>query len=254
MIRLFDNAFSPFARKVRLVLEHKGLAYEPIDGLLPEAREQLAAVNPRVEVPVLQDGDVTVVNSSDIVSYLDQRYPERPIYPSDIALRVRARAWERLADTTLDAILHDVSIWTWPLLERPDSAPPGLIEAAREDLETIYGDLERELPADGFLCGDPSIADLALWPHLSGVRLLGLSFEPARCPRLTAWFDRLRRLPICRGDLERTREWMARTKAEGLRIPKIVWRGDRVEWMLARGFHEWFVSEIRQGRVGWPRR
>ena len=34
MIRLYDNGFSPFARKVRLVLEHKGLAYEAFDGLL----------------------------------------------------------------------------------------------------------------------------------------------------------------------------------------------------------------------------
>ena len=49
---LWDNAFSPFARKVRMVLEHKGLAFEAVDGLAPEARDRLAAVNPRVEVPV----------------------------------------------------------------------------------------------------------------------------------------------------------------------------------------------------------
>ena len=32
-MRLYDNAFSPFARKVRIVLDHKGLAYEALDGL-----------------------------------------------------------------------------------------------------------------------------------------------------------------------------------------------------------------------------
>jgi glutathione S-transferase len=34
MIKLYDSAFSPFARKVRMVLEYKGLNYEVVDGLL----------------------------------------------------------------------------------------------------------------------------------------------------------------------------------------------------------------------------
>jgi hypothetical protein len=32
-----------------------------------------------------------------------------------------------------------------------------------------------------------------------------------------------------------------------------VWRGDRIEWILTRGFHDWFYGEIRAGRVAWPR-
>ena len=76
MITLYDNAFSPFARKVRMVLEHKRLAFEAIDGLAADGHARLAAVNPRVEVPVLQDGDLVVINSSDIVAYLEHRYPD----------------------------------------------------------------------------------------------------------------------------------------------------------------------------------
>ena len=48
---LYDNAFSPFARKVRLVLDAKGLDYEVVDGLTRKNREALEAVNGRVEVP-----------------------------------------------------------------------------------------------------------------------------------------------------------------------------------------------------------
>ena len=41
----------------------------------------------------------------------------------------------------------------------------------------------------------------------------------------------------------------------GLQRPaRIVWRGDRIEWLLARGFSAWFFDEIEQGRVAWPRR
>jgi glutathione S-transferase len=92
-MQLFDNPFSPFARKVRLVLDWKGLAYEVIDGLDKSNARALEAANGRVEVPALIDGDVTVANSSDIVAYLEHTHPEPPVYPADPAARVRARAW-----------------------------------------------------------------------------------------------------------------------------------------------------------------
>ena len=82
MITLYDNAFSPFARKVRMVLEHKGIAHEVIDALSHRNREALAAVNGRVEVPALRHNDVVVVNSSDIVAYLERVFPDRPVYPT----------------------------------------------------------------------------------------------------------------------------------------------------------------------------
>jgi glutathione S-transferase len=249
---LYDNPFSPFARKVRMVLDHKGLRYEAVDALVPEARDRLASVNPRLEVPVLDDDGVVVVNSADIVAYLEHRYPERPVYPADPALRVRARAWERRADTLLDAILHDISVFMWAF---PGSTPPaGLVEAAREDLEPLYADLERAL-ADGgpWVGGDLSIADLALFPHLTGVKLLGVSFSEERHPRLLDWYRRMRKLDICRGDVARVQTFLATRAENPPPLQHIIWRGDRVEWLLARGFHDWFLGEIRAGRVAWPR-
>ena len=252
MIRLFDNAFSPFARKVRLVLEHKELAFEALDGLAPEGRAQLAALNPRVEVPVLQDGDLVVVNSSHIVAYLEHRYPARPVYPADPARRVAALAWERLADTLVDAVLHGVSNGGFGF---PDGVPPaGFVAAAGEDLEEVYGDLERVLERTAFLCGDLSVADLALFPHLTAVRFLGVSFDAAAYPRLLSWYQRLRGLPICRADLARARAWLAASTGTRPANGRIVWRGDRIEWLLARGFHDWLAREIRGDRVAWPGR
>ena len=113
MIKLYDSAFSPFARKVRMTLEYKELNYEAVDGLLRSNHEALKAVNGRIEVPALVDGDVVVINSADIVTYLDHRYPAKCVYPDEPAARVHARAWERVADTFVDPILVDISYWKW---------------------------------------------------------------------------------------------------------------------------------------------
>ena len=113
MIKLYDSAFSPFARKVRMTLEYKELNYEAIDGLLKSNHAALKAVNGRIEVPALVDDGIVVVNSADVVAYLDYRYPEKCVYPDDIAARVHARDWERVADTFVDPILVDISYWKW---------------------------------------------------------------------------------------------------------------------------------------------
>jgi glutathione S-transferase len=165
MIKLYDSAFSPFARKVRMVLEHKGLAHEAIDGLLKSNHAALKAVNGRIEVPVLVDGDIVVVNSPDIVAYVDHRYPDQPVLPEEPAARVHARAWERLSDTFVDPIFVDISYWKWA--ERPDQMPQGLLDAARADLRAVYAALEHELADRDFISGTLSVADIALLPHLA---------------------------------------------------------------------------------------
>jgi len=252
-MQFFTNGFSPFARKVALALEYKGLAYEPIDGLVHANKERLLAVNPRAEVPALVDGDITVVNSSDIVAYLDLKYPERPIYPADLKARVEARALERLADTRLDAIMLDCSIWTWA--ERDDDPPPGLTDAGQHDLDTLFARIEAVLatyPAP-LPFGHWTVAEFALWPHLTAVHALGFTMDGARYPRLTSWFQAMRRDKLFLADARRTGEYLKTIDTTaGIERVKIFWRGDRIEWLMARGFHDWFVGEIKAGRVLWP--
>ena len=247
---LYDNAFSPFARKVRLVLDHKHLTYDTIDGLSRKARDTLERVNGRVEVPVLDDDGLVVVGSADIVAYLERWYPERPVYPRSRGEAVRARAWERCADTVIDPILIDISYWNWA--KRPDRMPDGLLEAARADLARVYDALERELGDRAFVCGELSIADLALFPHLAAVRALDVAYDPQRHPRLAAWYKRMRERDDCARDVERARTYLANPAAADIERDKIFWRGDRIEWVLARGYHAWFVREIDEGRVLWP--
>jgi len=250
MMKLFDSAFSPFARKVRMVLEHKGLPFEACDGLLRSNHGALTAVNGRMEVPVLVDGDVVVVNSADIVAYLDDRYPIKTVYPPAGAARVHARAWERAADTYIDAILVNISYWLWA--DRKDAMPDSFLEAARADMMQVYDTLERDLATREFVSGPLSIADIALFPHLAGARAMRVEFSAQKHPRLVRWFRQMRMLPICAADLRRARDYVADLEERDIERQRIFWRGDRIEWMLARGFHEWFFKEITERRVLWP--
>ena len=252
-LTLFENAFSPFARKVRMVLEHKGLEFESVDGLHITGREALARVNPRKEVPVLVDGDTVIVNSSHIVAYLEDAYPNPPVLPGDAASRARIRHWERVADTLLDPVVVDVSLWSWA--NRQDSPPEGLREAAARDLDALYAAIEAELTRGGeeFLCGPFSLADIALFPNLYSTRALRLGPDPARFPLLVAWLKRVASQPVATADLERLRAWLkVLPVTEGFERERIFWRGDRIEWLLAHGFHRWFLEEIEQGRVLCP--
>lgn len=249
-MQLFDSAFSPFARKVRMVLEFKGLEFQVTDGLLKSCHEDLKALNGRVEVPTLVDGDTVVVNSSDIVSYLEHRYPDRAIYPVAPDARVHARAWERTADAFIDPILVDISYWKWA--ERPDTMPTGLLEAARADLSLVYDTLEAELTEREYISGPLSIADIALFPHIASARAMEVAHSRDRHPNIARWFTRMRSLPICAADLKRARSFMADVGGDGFEKKRIFWRGDRIEWILARGFHDWFFNEIQAHRVLWP--
>ncbi len=251
MLTLYGNAFSPFARKVEIILEHKGIEYELVDGLTPENKARLSKVNRRIEVPAIEHDGLIVVNSADIAAYLERVFPAKPIYPADTATWVKARAWERCADTTLDPILVDISYWLWAI--RPDQLPEGLLDRARADLDVIYASLDAELQDRDWVCGGLSIADIALFPHLSGTKTLQVPFDEARYPNLVAWYRRCRRTPIFAHDLERTRAFMSNPASfEGVERNKIFWRGDRIEWILASGYHDWFMKEIREDRVLWP--
>lgn len=254
MLTLYDNPFSPFTRKVRLALAHKQLPFESIDGLALEHLPALKRVNPRGEVPVLVDGPITVVNSADIIEYLEDRYPGHSVWPEDSAARVKAREWQRLCDTLFDAILHDMSLWMWPTLQRKDRPPEGLMEAGQKDLAPILSRVESALRDGEYVCGQYSLADMALWPHLSSLRPLGLLPPDAVYPGLKAWIGRMRAKPAVQDDIR-----TARTAVERIlqgdspyEAKKIIWRGDRLEWLLRHGYLDWLMTEIREGRAAIP--
>lgn len=251
-ICLYGSLISTFARKVAVGLELKGLNYDFVDALTPDRREDLRKLNPRLEVPVLTDGDITVINSSDILQYLDWNYPAKPLYPTNIGDRVVARAFERLGDQRFDTIVVDCSFWSWA--ERDDTPPPGLLEAAQKDLDDVFERLERMLAArpKPWPFGAPGIVECAWFPNLAAMRTFGLTLDTARFPAASAWSKAIRTHPVFVTDSQRTLAFMRELKHLTHERRRLFWSGDRIEWLMSRGFHQWLLGEVGAGRAVFP--
>ncbi|MGH7129059.1 MAG: glutathione S-transferase family protein, partial [Planctomycetaceae bacterium] len=88
-MKLFTGPLSLFARKVEIALLEKGRPFERVlvpfsqtKGYNPKHPEVLAA-NPKGQVPVLEDGDLAVFDSTVILEYLEDAYPQPALYPRD---------------------------------------------------------------------------------------------------------------------------------------------------------------------------
>lgn len=200
-MRLYSAPLSLFARKVEIAMREKGLPFERVmvpfsqeRGYAPKHPDVLAA-NPKGQVPVLVDDDLTLFDSTVIFEYLEDAYPDPPLYPTTPKARAACRLLELFAD---EILLPDIR----RLMHR--SGPPADAqrraeqeEGAREVEAALlrrWAGLERELGSQAWFCGAFSVADIALFMQaLFTQRLHGPKLDGF--PALAAWYARARERP-----------------------------------------------------------
>jgi glutathione S-transferase len=206
-IELYWGSGSPFAWRVLLTLEVKGLAYE--SKLLEFSKDQHKApaylkLNPRGKVPTLKDGDYVLYESLAIMSYLDRKYPEPPLFgntPEEMGLIWRALAeCESYVAPAGDRVV------------RPIFFGKGLdkAEEIRQAAETLRRELkmiDERLAGSRWLVGDKlSAADIGVFP-LVQLLLRAASKESAQSfdlgllplaqtfPNIAKWVQQIEALP-----------------------------------------------------------
>jgi len=160
MLRFYRFRQSTNVERVALVLAHKGIEVESVL-VDPDDRANVVAASGQDLVPVLVDGDEVVTDSTRIMHWLDERFPERPVFPAHPQLAAHVeifidwfnRAWKREPNLIADAL------------------DAGRTEG--EDLDRWTGRLQRRLDLfDGmltgreYLFGEFGAADCAAWPFL----------------------------------------------------------------------------------------
>ena len=97
MIVLHGNSVSPFVRKVLVALAIKGIDFEQVQQMPYSGDAEYLKISPLGKIPALQDGDLNLCDSTVICEYLEDSYPDNPIYPTDPKQKAKARWVEELA-------------------------------------------------------------------------------------------------------------------------------------------------------------
>jgi glutathione S-transferase len=109
---LHQYQVSPFAAKVRRALHYKGISFAVKDYAVADAGKIRKTISPSGKTPVLDHADERVIDSTAILRYLDQHFPQRPILPADPALRAQAHLIEDWADESF--FFYDLTMRGWP--------------------------------------------------------------------------------------------------------------------------------------------
>src|SRR5262245_20919985 len=188
-MKLYGGSRSPYVRKVRVVLEEKGIPYE-IESLAPVPKTpELLAMHPMGKIPILRDGAVTVPDSSVICAYLERKHPTPALFPQDPAELAAALFLEEYADTRMSEIIGGIN---FEVFVKPEilKQPPDLARAGefRKRLPEIYDYLESRLARDrDWLLPRFGIADAGVGAQLQGLAFAGEEIDAARWPRTAAY-------------------------------------------------------------------
>lgn len=250
MLKLYDNAGSPYAFKVRAVLYEKGLAVEHHAIRSEQQREELLLVSPRGEVPALADGDTVVYDSTIICEYLEDRYPDPPCLPADPAARARTRAVERISDTQIDPVMMVIGLLKFFRPEVGEQHPTALDRAA-DALARHWANLDAMLADREWLAGSFSRADIAVAAHVAAASVLGYG-PTSTTPHFAAWAQRA----AARPSIARASQDALASYAEAQTNPqpffdgkRLHWRDARIEWLIRCDLGPWLLAELAGGRA-----
>jgi glutathione S-transferase len=172
MRTLYHFTHSPFSRRTRLALAHKGLECELRDARENRWREKAGSLVPQRTIPVFVDGDVALGDSTAITRWLDAKYADAPrIWPEghDAVVSVEVAA---LVDMALSNIV-DVGTRYYALRDHP--AFPGvkaeMLGRAQRALDALGARAEARLGATLAPSGW-SAADM--WLYTATMWLMGL--------------------------------------------------------------------------------
>ena len=101
MLELYQFEASAYSEKVKLILDYKQLPYKAIEVTPGVGQVELFQLSGQRKVPVLKAGTDVIPDSTEIARYLDEKYPERPILPTDQRQKGLCLALEDWADESL---------------------------------------------------------------------------------------------------------------------------------------------------------
>lgn len=239
-IEVIEHPLSPYAQKIKIALTEKGQAFTTSmpggigSGSTPG---DFMAASPRGEVPVLMVDGRSLFDSSIILEFIEDRWPDPALLPKDAFDRARARTVEEICDTHWEAINWGLSEIANFKRATGDQAA-AMQQTAGEQIGRLHAWLEKELGGREWLNGAAfGWADICAAPFVQGSA--GFGFAPAEGSPLAAWLARVRARPSVATAFRQAAEMLvAMSQVAGLvetGLFKRQYRDHRLEWMIKSG-------------------
>ncbi|HYX76455.1 MAG TPA: glutathione S-transferase family protein, partial [Gaiellaceae bacterium] len=176
----------PYCARTRIVLAEKGIEYETVVVDLDDRPAWIYEKNATGRVPVLEEDAFVLPESAVINEYLEERYPEPPLWPGDAAERALGR----------------LLVFRFDQLSRPYYALRREEDGARERLDAELAKLNAVLEAQPYLSGRAfGLADIAYVPWLVRARDR-MGVDLGRLDALVEWLERLSERPAIAAELD----------------------------------------------------
>jgi len=217
-LHLYHGGMSNCSMRVRMTLEEKNLDWTSHHIDLRKAENttpEYFGIHPKGLVPALVHDGVVIIESTDIIDYLDEHFPEPALRPADAAAREQMHEWMRLAaDNHIHVkaymfanqlgkrmVKSPQALAAYRKLQKnqellefheENSSPEGIsaarLERATQVLEECFAKIEQTLSKHEWLAGDAfSLADIT-WVPLY-VTLNNARFPFAPYPNVMRWKD-----------------------------------------------------------------
>jgi len=169
MIRLCGFRISNYHNKVRIALLEKGVAFEEDENVRPSQKDEYVAKSPMGKVPFLEVDGVRLRESSVILEYLEEAFPQKPLLPRDPIERARVRELVIFIELHLELVVRRL----YGGLFFGGSFSDETRQQVEKDTAKGVRALKAVAKFDPFIAGkELSIADCAAFVHLPLVTLV----------------------------------------------------------------------------------
>ena len=201
-----NKNYSSWSMRPWVLLKQAGIPFDELmlrfDALTPESRfkTELARVSPAGRVPVLVDGELAVWDTLAIAEYLAEKFPQKQLWPKDVAARARARSVCAEMHAGFGALRNHFPMNIEAAMPEVGSRVLAEQPAARDDLARIVEMWSALLHASGgpLLFGEFTIADAYFAPVVMRIKTYGLPVPEAiqayaarvgALPGVAAWIE-----------------------------------------------------------------
>jgi glutathione S-transferase len=184
MLEIFGYLRDPFAWRVRLTAEEKGIPYQWIPSDISYPDQRAAKFNPMGRSPIARHENLILTDAFNIQLYIDEAFPGRPLQPASAAGRAEVR-------------MFVASLEPMASILQGGAGRAAFSRRAFRQLDDLFASINTRLERSGqsWLDGDqPGLRDVSFLPLLSDLEAIETSF-PLSLGALLAYWQRATAYP-----------------------------------------------------------